>query len=274
MTRKRWLRPVAFYVFATALALFSLIPFFWMLSTSLKAKGALLVVPIKWIPDPISFEGYTKVFTLFPFARAIGNSVFVSVTTTAITLLSALMAAYVFAKIEFKGRGALFAVFLATMMVPSQVTIIPIFLVLKNLHLLNTYVGLMSTAIFNPFAIFMLRQFMMTVHNDFLDAAYMDGASRMTVFWRIMLPLSVPIVATLGVITFMGAWNDYFWPLVVLSDKTMMTLPLALSSLSGQYASEYNTLMAGSLISMAPIIALYLFAQRFFKAGLQLGGVK
>ncbi|WP_135555417.1 carbohydrate ABC transporter permease [Paenibacillus cymbidii] len=274
MTLRRFWKPAVFYVLATLLALFALIPFFWMVSTSLKSKGALLVVPIQWIPETISFEGYRKVFTAFPFAQAIGNSLFVSVVSTLITLLSALMAAYVFAKIDFRGKGPLFALFLATMMVPGQVTIIPIFLVLKHLHLLNTYAGLMSTTIFNPFAIFMLRQFMLTVHNDFLDAAYMDGASRRSVFWRIMLPLSVPIITTLGIITFMGSWNDYFWPLVILSDKALMTLPLALSSLSGQYSSEYNTLMAGSLISMLPIIVLYLFAQQFFKAGLQLGGVK
>jgi len=270
----RLYKPFSFYFFATAIALFSLIPFVWMLSTSLKTKGALLIVPIQWIPEHLSLEGYHKVFTLFPFGRAIFNSAFVSVATTCLTLFSALMAAYVFAKIVFKGREILFALFLATMMVPGQVTIIPVFLVLKNLHLLNSFAGLLSTAIFNPFAIFMPRQFMMTVHNDFLDAAYMDGASQWSVFRRIMLPLSLPIIATLGIITFMGAWNDYFWPLIILSDKAKMTLPLALSSLNGQYASEYNTLMAGSLISMAPIIILYLFAQRFFKTGLQLGGIK
>jgi multiple sugar transport system permease protein len=274
MTHKNIFKPISFYLFASVMALFSLIPFFWMISTSLKSKGALMAIPIQWIPEQISFEGYVKVFTLFPFGRAIFNSAFVSIMSTVITLTSALMAAYVFAKIEFKGREGLFGLFLATMMVPGQVTIIPMFLVLKHLHLLNTFTGLLIIGIFNPFAIFMLRQFIKTIHNDYLDAAFMDGASQFNVFWSIIVPLSVPIITTLGIITFMGAWNDYFWPLVVLSDKAKMTLPLALSSLNGQYASEYNTLMAGSLISMAPIILLYLFAQRFFKEGLQLGGIK
>lgn len=271
---KRLTKPLFFYIFATALALFSLIPFAWMISTSLKGKGALMVVPIQWIPEQISFEGFVKVFTLFPFTQAIMNSVFVSVASTLLTLVSSLMAAYIFAKFEFKGREAVFALFLATMMVPQQVTIIPVFLVLKELHLLNTFTGLLMPTIFNAFAVFMLRQFIKTIHNDFLDAAFMDGASQLSVFRRIIVPLSMPIIATLGIITFMNAWNDYFWPLVILTDKAKMTLPLALNSLNGQYASEYNTLMAGSLISMAPIIILYLFAQKFFKSGLQLGGIK
>lgn len=233
-----------------------------------------MVLPIQWIPEQISFEGFVKVFTLFPFTQAIMNSVFVSVVSTAVTLLSSLMAAYIFAKFEFKGREAIFALFLATMMVPQQVTIIPIFLVLKEMMLINTFTGLLLPSIFNAFAVFMLRQFIKTIHNDFLDAAFMDGASQLSVFRRIIIPLSMPIIATLGVITFMNAWNDYFWPLVILTDKAKMTLPLALNSLNGQYGSEYNTLMAGSLISMTPIILLYLFAQKFFKSGLQLGGIK
>lgn len=274
MIRNRAYQPLFFYLASTVLAAFCLIPFFWMVSTSLKTKGALITLPIQWIPEKASFESYRKIFTFFDFDRVLLNSAFVSVSITLITLASALMAAYVFAKIEFRGREALFAVFLATMMVPGQVTIIPIFLVLKELHLLNSFTGLMLPSIFNAFAVFMLRQYIKTIHNDFLDAAFMDGASQRSVFLRIIVPLSAPIVATLGIITFMGAWNDYFWPLVVLSDKAKMTLPLALSSLNGQYGSEYNTLMAGSLVSMAPIIVLYFFAQGWFKSGMQLGGIK
>lgn len=272
--RRQSVRLSAFYAMSAVLAVFALLPFFWMVSTSLKTKGALITLPIEWIPERFSAEGYRKVFTLFPFERAIANSALVSVASTLFVLLSALMAAYVFAKISFKGREALFLVFLATMMVPGQVTLIPTFLVLKELHLLDSFTGLLLPTIFNPFAIFMLRQYIKTVHDDFIDAAHMDGASQAGIFARIVVPLSMPIVVTLGVITFMGAWNDYFWPLIVLSDKAKMTLPLALSSLNGQYGSEYNTLMAGSLISMLPIVALYAFAQRFFKSGLQMGGIK
>lgn len=270
----RIVHSATFYIFATLLSIFSLLPFFWMLSTSLKSKGALLVLPIQWIPERISFEGFEKIFSLFPFGQAILNSTLVTVGTTVITLTSSLMAAYVFAKIEFKGREVVFAVFLATMMIPGQVTTIPMFLILKELGLLNSFTGLLLPSVFNPFAVFMLRQHIKTIHTDFLDAPFMDGASQLSVFRRIIIPLSMPVIVTLAVLTIMGTWGDYFWPLIVLSDKEKMTLPIALSQLSGQYGTDYNMLMAGSLISIAPIIVLYMFAQRFFKSGLQLGGIK
>lgn len=274
MIISRYLKPVACYFFASLLALFTLIPFLWMISTSLKSQGVLLIIPIQWIPETISFEGYRKVFTLFPFGRAILNSTFVTVSTTLITLTSALMAAYVFGKINFKGREIFFYVFLATMMVPGQVTTIPIFLILKELGLLNSFTGLLAPSIFNPFAVFLLRQHIKTIHDDFMDAAFMDGASHFIVFRSIIVPLCAPIIVTLAVLTIMGVWGDYFWPLVILSDKDKMTLPLALSQLNGQYGSQYNLLMAGSLISIIPIIILYIFAQPYFKSGLQLGGIK
>jgi multiple sugar transport system permease protein len=272
--RKPMRNRVLFYILATSIALFVTIPFLWMISTSLKGDGALTVVPIQWIPEEISFQGYSKIFTVFPFEKAIMNSALVSVITTMVRILSASMAAYIFAKVEFKGREVLFAVFLATMMIPQQVTFIPLFLVLKQFALINTFTGLIMPSIFNAFAIFMLRQHMRTINNAFIDAAVIDGASHLKIFKNVMLPLSVPILATLGVITFMEAWNDYLWPLVILTNPEKMTLPLALSKLNGQYATEYNTLMAGSLISIIPILIVFILAQKYFKSGLQLGGVK
>ncbi|MHA6481107.1 carbohydrate ABC transporter permease [Paenibacillus sp. strain BS8-2] len=274
MMDNRVFKTLSFYVSASLLAAFALLPFVWMLSTSLKAEGTYLLIPIQWIPDPFSTEAYSRLFSLFPFGRAIFNSTFITVATTLITITSSLLAAYIFAKVAFKGREVVFSLFLATMMVPGQVTTIPVFLILKELGLLNTFTGLLIPSVFNAFAVFMLRQFIKTIHNDFLDAAFMDGASHLNVFRRIIVPLSMPIIITLAVLTVMGVWGDYFWPLIVLSDKDKMTLPLALGSLNGQYGSKYNILMAGSLISMAPIIVLYLFAQRYFKSGLQLGGIK
>jgi multiple sugar transport system permease protein len=265
---------IIFYVITTVLALFILLPFFWMVSTSLKSRGALMALPIEWIPKEISFEGYKKLFDVFPFGRTVLNSIFVSIVTTIVSLTSALMAAYAFSKLDFKGKNTLFSLYLATMMIPSQVTTIPIFIVLKYMGLLNTYTGLILPSIFNAFGIFMLRQYMNSISNEFIEAAILDGANYYTIFYQIMIPLCMPVIATLGVITFMGAWNDYFWPLIVLSDINKMTLPVALSQLNGQYSTEYNTLMAGSLISMAPILIVYAFAQKYFEAGLQLGGVK
>jgi len=271
---KTIVKPILFYLFASVLAFFILIPFFWMISTSLKGYGALMSIPIQWIPETISFKSFAQIFAIFPFARAIFNSAFVSILSTTITILSASMAAYVFAKIKFRAREKLFLVVLATMMIPGQVTVIPIFLVLKKLGLINTFTGLIAPTIFNAFAIFMLRQYIKDIPDDFINAAVMDGASYFRIFRSVIMPLSVPIIMTLGVITFMGAWNDYFWPLIILSDKTKMTLSLALSQLNGQYVSKYNILMAGSLLSMIPIIVIYIFAQKYFTSGLQLGGIK
>lgn len=275
MTRKnKVLKAVFFYLFASILGFFILVPFLWMIITSLKDRANVLTVPIEWIPNPVSFKSYTDVFAFFPFGTAILNSLFVSVLTTAITIFCAAMAAYAFAKIEFKGREKLFGLYLATMMVPSQVTIIPMFIVLNQLKLVNTFAGLLAPTIFNAFAIFMLRQQMKSISNDYIDAGIIDGASHFRIFRSIMLPLVSPIIATLAVITFMGAWNDYFWPLVILTDPKKMTLSLALQNINGQYPSFYNVLMAGSLLSMLPILVIYALAQKYFKAGLQVGGIK
>lgn len=265
---------ILFYFSASILGLIILVPFIWMIITSLKERGNVLTVPVEWIPDPISFKSYTDVFAFFPFGTAIFNSLFISVLTTVITIFCAAMAAYAFAKIEFKGREKLFGIYLATMMVPGQVTIIPMFIVLNQLKLVNTFTGLLAPTIFNAFAIFMLRQQMKSISNDFIDAGIIDGASHFRIFRSIILPLASPVMATLGVITFMGAWNDYFWPLVILTDPRKMTLSLALQNINGQYPSFYNVLMAGSLLSMLPILVIYAFAQKYFKAGLQVGGIK
>ncbi len=273
MIRKRGLA-LLYYCCASVISILILIPFFWMISTSLKETGALLIVPVQWIPEHISFEGYKKVFTLFPFARALFNSSFIAVVSTAVTLLSSLMAAYAFSKLEFRGRETYFKLYLATMMVPQQVTIIPIFIVLKSMGLVNTYTGVILPLIFNAFAVFMFRQHMKTISNDYIDSAVIDGASHPRIFKDIILPLSAPIIAMMVILTFMGSWNDFLWPLVILNDKSKMTLPLALNQLNGQYYGRYNMLMAGSLMSMIPILVIYAFAQKYFKAGLQVGGIK
>lgn len=252
-----------------------LVPFFWMVVTSLKERGALMVIPIQWWPEKISFKAYQELFSIdFPFARSIANSLFVAGMVTFITVMSAAMAAYVFAKIDFRGREILFSLYLATMMIPSQVTMIPNYLVLKYLGLLNSFTGLMLPSIFNAFATFMLRQNMKSIPDAYLEAAELDGASHITIFFRIILALSKPALATLAVITFMGAWNDYLWPLIILTERRKMTLPVGLSLLNGQYSSRYNLLMAGALISMIPILIVYAFAHRYFEQGLSIGGIK
>jgi len=274
MIHKKNSGKIFFYIIASIIAVAIVVPFFWMISTSLKEKGALMSIPIQWIPDKVSFEVYQKLFKVFPFGRSILNSFYVAVMTTFITVSSAAMAAYVFAKIEFKGREKIFALYLATMMIPGQVTMIPNYLVLKYMGLLNTFTGLMLPSLINAFGTFILRQNMMTIPNDYIEAAVIDGASHFTIFYKVILPLSKPIIAALAIITFMGTWNSYLWPLIILTSKDKMTLPVGLSLLNGQYASQYNLLMAGGLISIIPILIVFLFAQKYFEKGLSLGGIK
>jgi multiple sugar transport system permease protein len=262
------------YLLAGTIAFIVAVPFLWMISTSLKDRGALLAVPIQWIPAEPNLASFRKVFEVFPFGRSFINSAVITISTVVITLLSASLAAFAFAKLRFRGKGILFTLFLATLMIPQQVTTIPLFLVLRSFGLLDTYTGVVLPSIFNAFAIFMLRQHMSGIPNDFMEAATIDGASSFMVYRVVILPLVSASLATLGVIIFMTAWNDYFWPLVVLSDRNKMTLTLALNQLNGQYSSWFNVLMAGSLLSMIPIIIVYIAAQRWFKAGLQLGGLK
>lgn len=274
MKPKRFLLRVLWYAAATAIACAALLPFFWMLSTSLKARGALMAIPIQWIPEAPTLDEYKRVFELVPFGRAILNSLFVASATTIIAALSSAMAAYAFAKLGSRLTDRLFVVYLATMMIPMQVTAIPLFILLSRAHLVGSFAGLLMPSLFSAFAVFMLRQQFLVLPDDYIDAALLDGATQPRIFALIVLPMCAPVIATLVVITFMGAWNDYFWPLVILTNKAKMTLTLALNQMNGQYSTRYNTLMAGSLLSMLPIVALYAGAQKYFQSGLQLGGLK
>lgn len=274
MTTKKRLGTVFFYGVAILLAVIALIPFLWMISTSFKSRGALMSIPIEWIPENPTWDAYIKVFSKFPFAKTIANSLFISVSYTAITLLSSAMAAFAFAKLRFTGSRVIFGGYLATMMIPTQVTMIPLFVIMTKLGLKDSYASVIMPSIFRPFAIFLLVQQMRTIPEDLLAAARIDGAGVLQVFRKIALPLCIPSLATLSITTFMESWNDYLWPLLMLGDKDKMTLPIALSTLNGQYGTEYNVLMAGSLVSMVPIIVIYIIAQRQFKSGMMAGGIK
>lgn len=274
MTRKRILGGAGYYIVAVLLAVIALVPFAWMVSTSLKSRGALMSIPIEWIPAEPTLDAYGEVFSRFPFLKTIGNSLFITCSFTLLTIISASMAAFAFAKIRFRGSRLVLGLYLATMMIPTQVTMIPLFVVMNKLGLIDSYASVILPGIFKPFAVFMLVQQMRAIPDDFLDAARMDGAGIFQVYRRIALPMCAPTIATLAVTTFMESWNDYLWPLLMLTDRNKMTLPIALSTLNGQYNTEYNVLMAGSLISMIPIVIIYLCAQKQFKNGLMAGGIK
>ena len=265
---------IGFYMISVIISVIVMVPFFWMLSTSLKNKGALMALPVQWIPDEPTLDAYSQVFSRFPFLRAVGNSLFITVSYTLITIFSSSMAAFAFTKIKFPLGDVIFKLYLASMMIPTQVTLIPLFIIMNYLKMTNTYGSVILPSLFKAFGIFLLVQSMRSVPNDFLEAARIDGAGMWYIYRKIMLPLSAPAISTLAITTFMDSWNDYLWPLVMLSDRNKMTITLALNSLNGQYATEYNILMAGSLISMIPIICVYIGANSRMKTGIMVGGVK
>lgn len=274
MTKKTLPSTVLFHTGALLLVLVAMIPFFWMVSTSLKSGGAIITIPIEWIPKQPTFESYISVFEKDGIFRAMLNSLFVSAGSVAVVLISSSMAAFAFAKIKFRGREILFVIYLAALMIPSQVLFIPIYLVMSELGLANSLVSLILPNIFRVFAIFMLRQQMMSIPDTYMEAAAMDGASLFRQFIQIICPMCRTTMITLLVIQFMDAWNDYLLPLVLLTSKDKYTLPIILNSMAGQYKFEFNLLMAGALISMLPILLLYGVAQKYFASGLQMGGVK
>ncbi len=271
--KKIW-QEMGSYLTAVFIGVIVMIPFLWMLSTSFKSKGALMQIPVQWIPKEPSLDAYRTVFSRFPLLRAIGNSFLITGSYTVVTILSASMAAFAITKIKFPWAESIFKLYLASMMIPTQVTLIPLFVIMNKLGLINTYPSVILPSLFRAFAVFMLVQQMRSIPNDFMEAARIDGAGIFRIYARVIMPLTRSAIATLTVTTFMESWNDYLWPLLMLSDKNKMTLTLALNSLNGQYGTEYNLLMAGSLISMVPIIIIYACAQRYFKAGLMSGGVK
>lgn len=272
MTRKA--STALYHIGAILLAALVAAPFLWMISTSLKSNGALMALPIQWIPKQPTLDNFVALFTKDGFAYSMFNSLLVSLGSVAVTLISSAMAAFAFSKISFKGRDGFFLVYLATMMIPSQVLFIPLYLLMSEFRLADSLVALILPTIFKAFAIFMLRQQMLSIPNAYMEAPAMDGAGLWTTFTRVICPMCAPAFTTLAIICFMDAWNDYLLPLVMLTTKTKFTLPIILNSLSGQYKNEYNLLMAGALVSMVPILVLYGVAQRYFASGLQVGGIK
>ncbi len=272
--RKEIFSNIRFYIIAGVIGLMIIVPLYWMIITSIKTQTAIFTYPIEWIPTEITFENFVALFSRFPFGRVLFNSAVVSVSYSVISIVSCSMAAFAFAKIPFRGSEMLLKVYLATLMIPFQSTLIPLFMIFNKAGLSNTYASVIMPSLFRVFGIFLLVQHMRTLPNDYIDAARIDGASYFTVLWKVILPLSAPVIAGYAVITFMDAWNDYLWPLVMLTKTEMMTVPVALGMLNGQFERNFGVQMAGSLISIIPVVIIYLLAQSKLKDGLTLGGIK
>jgi len=254
--------------------LISVIPFVWMVSTSFKGPGEIYIFPPRWIPRNPTFDNYIDLFQEMNFGRPFLNSVIVSLSTTFLSVLVATMAGYGFAKFRFKNKNLLFLFILGTIMVPGQITMIPVFLLLSRLNLLNTYWGLILPAIANAFNIFFMRQYIMGIPDELIEAAKIDGAHEGWIFFRIILPLARPAMAAITIFTFTGSWNNFLWPLIIATDESMYTLPVAVSVLGGQYTENIAMQMAGSVIVILPLIIVFLFTQRYFIKGITFTGMK
>lgn len=265
---------LAAYALLILAALVMVVPFLWMLSTSLKPDQYVMSMPPQLIPNPITFASYTRLAELYPIGRMIFNSFFVAILTTLGQLVTCAMAAYAFARMRFRGSTILFLLYLATLMVPQQVTITPLFILVRYLGWINSYPGLILPGLFSAFGTFLLRQFFLTLPRELEEAAFLDGASHWTVFTNVILPLAGPALATLAVFAFMGSWNAFLWPLFVVNDPELMTLPVGLATLHGRYLTQWNLVMAGSVIAVVPMLVVYLLAQRYFVQGVVLSGIK
>lgn len=251
-----------------------LFPFVWMVSTSLTTTGELFKLPPQLIPNPIDGSAYERLFTQVPILRWVLNSVGVSLAVTFLQVLSSAMAAYAFTRLEFRGRNVIFVLFLATLMVPFQVMVVPLFIELRYLGMLNSYAGLIIPEMAMPFGVFLLRQAFLGLPRELEEAAFMDGAGHIRNFFTLVLPLSKPAIATVAVFSFMGSWNNFLWPLIIINSPDLMTLPLGLSSLSSRFVTDWNLVLAGATISVLPIVAVFLFAQRYVLQGVAMSGLK
>ncbi len=252
-----------------------LIPFIWMISTSFKLEGKVFIYPPQWIPNPVSWQGYKDAWTLIPFGLGYLNSLKITSLVVIGTIFTSSLAAYAFAKMHFFGRDKIFIGLLATMMIPGQITLIPMFIFFKRIGWIDTHWPLIVPWVLrNPFGVFLLRQFFLAIPDDLLDAARIDGCSSFRIYWNIMLPLSIPALATLGIFTFMGSWNDFLTPLIYLDTLEKFTVPLLVSAARGLYYNKWTLMMASSAIAIIPVMIAYFFGQRYFIQGITLTGLK
>lgn len=276
--RENLLRKSASYLLLSIGALVMVAPFLWMVTTSLKSPGQVFSFHKnwweEWIPTSFVWRNYIKAWHVVPFARFYLNSIFVTFLITVGQVMTSAMAAYAFARLHFPGRDKIFFGYLATMMVPGAVTMIPVFILLRMLGWVDTYKAVILPGIFTAYGTFMLRQFFLTLPKELEDAAKIDGCSHFGIFWKIILPLSKPALATLTTFTFMGSWMNFMWPLIVLNSESKFTLPIGLAYFQSLHHTDWTLLMAASVMMIVPILIVFMFNQRFFVEGIKLTGIK
>jgi len=269
------LSTIAMYIVLTAIAVVAVFPFYWMIIASTRRSATILNLPPPLTPGSDLLTNYTDLLKGLPFWQSMLNSLFVGAVATAAVLFFCSLGGYAFAKFRFPGRSQLFALMLATMMIPSILGIIPSFMLMRELGWLNTYLPLIVPGAANAFGIFWMRQYIEgAVPDDLLDVARIDGAHEFRIYWNIVLPVVTPALSALAILTFMGKWNDFFWPLLILKDEAKYTLPVALASLQNLYGQEIGVQMLGAMIAILPVMAVFLLAARHFMAGLTAGAIK
>ena len=273
--KRRQHRQYLTYAALIAAGLLTVLPFVWMLLGSIKPDGEILNNPGGWLPHSPTLDNYRQWFVALHIGTFFRNSVLVAAVTVLGNLLFCSMVGYALAKLDFPGKRPLFVLVMATLMVPGVVTFVPLFVVVAKLHLINTYAGLILPFLTSPIGVFLMRQFIRSIPDSLIEAARIDGAGEFRIFARIVLPLSGPPLATLGILTFLASWNNFLWPLVVAQNQDRYTLPVALSLYStGEQATNYGLLLAGSVMVITPIVAAFIALQRWFVQGVATTGLK
>ncbi len=271
---KRPLSSFALHFLLLLGALITIVPLIWMVSASFMPEGEANSEPPPFFPSKVTFENYAELFTRLNLGRGLFNSAILAASITLISLFLNSMAGYAFARMRFPGRSKLFSILLAGLVIPAQVAMLPLFLMLRRMGLVNSYWGVIIPGMATILGIFLVRQYALSLPDDLLDAARVDGASEFRIYWSIVLPLCKPVLITLAVLTFLTAWNDFLWPLIVLTDESKYTLPVALASLSGEHVHDTELMMAGSVVTVLPVILIFLALQRYYISGIMQGSVK
>ena len=271
---KRLLPAIAINGLLVLLAIISLAPLLWMLSVSFMQTGEAGHFPPPLLPAEAGLHNYRELFLKAGMGRFLFNSFLISSAVMLFSVLFNTLAGYAFAKLQFKGRDRTFRTLLAALVIPGQVAMMPLFLLLKQMGLVNTYMGAIVPGMAAIFGIFLVRQYARSIPDELLEAARIDGAGEWRIFFQIVLPALKPILVTLAIFSFLGAWNDFMWPLIVLSDESLQTLPVALASLSREHVMDYELMMAGSVVTILPVLLVYLLTQSKVDSGIALGGLK
>lgn len=270
MSAQRW----TVTLLAAFVTLLTVAPLLWMVSVSFMAPGKAAQFPPPLLPADPTMENYRTLFGSFGIGRFLLNSILVSTLATLLALIFTIPAGYAFAKLRFKGRDATFRLLVAALVVPGQIGMLPLFLELKAMGLVNSYAGALVPWLAGIFGIFLVRQYCLSIPDEMLEAARIDGASEAQILRRIVLPILTPIIVTLALFVFLGSWNDFMWPLIILADQNLYTLPVALAAMSREHVQDNELMMAGAVVTTLPVLILFLALQRFYLSGLLTGSIK